>query len=278
MTAPLPAGCVVTADRLIALATQAQADLSAGRAHSDTGGLSGARQGKGGDIYDLRPYQQGDDPRHIDAAATARSGRVQIRRRHDEADRTVLLVADFRPPMLWGTRGRLRSVAAAEALALAGWQTVLAGGRVGSVAVGGGEVETRPPRLRNTAMIGIAQSFSRVHDMALTAAPAKIAPLGAVLARAAPMLRPGGTMILATGFDAPGEGFAAAADAVMRTCRLEILLVQDPVEIAPPAHSVAMRMDGEVVQARFGRSGHHARLDALGISTRIIRTDAGARP
>ena len=82
MTARLPAGCQVTHDRLVALAALAGTNPPAGAAHSDTGGLSGPKQGMGGDIFDLRPYQAGDDPRHIDAAATARSGRTQIRRRH----------------------------------------------------------------------------------------------------------------------------------------------------------------------------------------------------
>ena len=42
--------------------------------------------------------------------------RESVRRTfHAERDRTVILIADFRPSMLWGTRRTLRSVAAAEA-------------------------------------------------------------------------------------------------------------------------------------------------------------------
>ncbi|TXM93858.1 DUF58 domain-containing protein, partial [Methylobacterium sp. WL122] len=63
---------------------------------------------------------EGDDRRHIDRNATARTGILHVRTHHDERDRAVVLLADFRPSMLFGTRRALRSVAAAEALASLG--------------------------------------------------------------------------------------------------------------------------------------------------------------
>ena len=80
------------------------------------GGFAGKRRGNGLEIVDVRPFSEGDDSRHLDAATTARTGRPHVRTFRDEREKTALLVADFRPAMLWGTRRRLRSVAAADAL------------------------------------------------------------------------------------------------------------------------------------------------------------------
>ncbi|TXN65030.1 DUF58 domain-containing protein, partial [Methylobacterium sp. WL6] len=86
------------------------------------GGIVTKRRGRGSEPDDVRLWSEGDDRRHIDRNATARTGILHVRTHHDERDRAVVLLADFRPSMLFGTRRALRSVAAAEALALLGWR------------------------------------------------------------------------------------------------------------------------------------------------------------
>ena len=81
------------------------------------GGLVTRMRGRGLETAELRAFAFGDDPRHLDRNATARTGQLQVRLFHAERDRTTILLADFRPSMLWGTRRTLRSIAAAEALA-----------------------------------------------------------------------------------------------------------------------------------------------------------------
>ncbi|CAA2156919.1 hypothetical protein MBRA_02351 [Methylobacterium brachiatum] len=95
------------------------------------GGIVTKRRGRGSEPEDVRLWSEGDDRRFIDRNATARTGQLHVRTHHDERDRAVVLLADFRPSMLFGTRRALRSVAAAEALALLGWRVAADGGRVG---------------------------------------------------------------------------------------------------------------------------------------------------
>lgn len=279
MSLPPTSGATVALDRLVALAAVAGVADPAGLSRSDTGGLSGPKRGEGGDIFDLRPFQEGDDPRRIDPAATARSGRVQVRSRHEEIEQTVMLVADFRRPMLWGTRGRFRSVAAAEALAVEGWRTIAAGGRVGCVVLRSGEAEVHPPRPRDAAMLAIADVFARTHQAAM-ATPADLPgdPLSAGLEHAVSQVRFGASVIVATGFDDPGDDFAAVAAIAMRKCRLSILLVQDALESAPPAGVFTVRARGAITRGRFGKSTSAAHLDALGVKTRIVRAEQPAAP
>ena len=280
MTPPRPSGAVVDLDRLLALAALAGPRAAAGLADGFAGGRSGPRRGGSGDPYDLRPYQEGDDPRRIDPAATARSGRPQVRSRHEEVERTSLLVADFRAPMLWGTRGRFRSVAAAEALALEGWGAVLAGGRVGAVILRDGGAETLAPRPRDAAMLGICAAFARAHAAACDAPASGHDALDAIMDGISARTRPGTAVHLATGFDDPGAAFTASAAALMRKCRLEILLVQDAIEISPPAAAFTARLGRRIARGRLGAASAATTLAALGVPTRIVdaRDPLGLEP
>lgn len=200
------------------------------------------RRGSGLDVRDLRPYADGDDFRHVDAMATARTGRTHVRTFHDEQDRTAFLVADFRRPMLWGTRGRLRSVAAAEALALAGWRALAAGGRVGLLVLSDGASAYERPRQRDAAMARIAAALAGAHADAVARAAREAAacgpPLDARLERVFRLAPRNAAVFLATGLDDPGSGIEPALQALQRRGRLEILLVRDAFERDPPARSL----------------------------------------
>lgn len=269
-------GAEVTLERLVALGAGAGHGLVPGESRSETGHRSGRRQGRGGDIFDLRPYQQGDDPRHIDAAASARSGRAQVRRRHEEVERDMLLIADFRGPMLWGTKGRLRSVAAAEELALTGWRGVAGGSRVGVLVLRDRGTEALVPRPRERAMLDVAGALVRGHAAALACPGGSTDPLSAALLHAAAMSRPGGSVVLATGMDLPGADFAIAAGGLMQKCRLEVLLIRDALQRDPPRGVLSVRSGGRIFGARFAPWHASGILAELAIPTRIVDGAVGA--
>lgn len=64
----------------------------------------GRRRGAGLELDSIGPYQAGDDVRHIDWLASARSGRTQIRRFRIEHRLSVMLVVDLRASMFFGTQ------------------------------------------------------------------------------------------------------------------------------------------------------------------------------
>lgn len=270
MTARSVPGTEVTLERLIALGEGAGAGMVVGESRSETGHRSGRRQGRGGDIFDLRPYQEGDDPRHIDAAASARSGRAQLRRRHEEVEQTVLVVADFRRPMLWGTRGRLRSVAAAEELARVGWRAVAAGSRVGLLVLRDGGAEALVPRPREQAMLEVTGALVQGHAAALDTPGQGTEPLSAGLLRATAMARPGASVVLATGMDLPGADFAIAAGALLQKCRLEVLLIRDALQRDPPRGIFSVRVGERILGARFTPWKAPDLLEELSIRTHVV--------
>jgi uncharacterized protein (DUF58 family) len=75
-------------------------------------------RGHGMDLHDMRPYHPGDDIRHMDWRATARSGRPTTKVFLEERQRSVLLVVDRRGPMMFGTRGELKAASAARCAAI----------------------------------------------------------------------------------------------------------------------------------------------------------------
>lgn len=269
----------VSADALMALAHHARRPSGA---LAERPGIAPTRKrGQGHEIREIRPFTDGDDPRHLDAAATARSGAPQVRSFHEDRERTVLLVADFRRPMLWGTRGRFRSVAAAEALALAGWQAVLGSGAAGVVAITDAGLVAERPRARDAGMARVCGALARAHALALeTRGPVR--ELAPDLVRAARFAPRGAGIVLATGLDLPGPGLDAALAGLASRRPLRLVLTEDAFETSPPAAPLPyVTADGRIARARFGAlpEDRVARLAALrlpGLVAERLPTDRPA--
>ena len=63
----------------------------------------------GTELAQLRPYELGDDVRHLDAAATARTGQPHVRLHVPERALTTWIVLDVSPSMAFGTADRLKA-------------------------------------------------------------------------------------------------------------------------------------------------------------------------
>ncbi|MCB8836360.1 DUF58 domain-containing protein [Aurantimonas sp. VKM B-3413] len=223
------------------------------RAIGRAGGFAGKKRGNGLEIVDVRLFSEGDDIRHVDAAATARTAKTHVRTFREERDRATLLIADFRTQMFFGTRRRLRSVAAAGALALAGWRAIETGGRVGLLSAFAGRTEFLPPRARERAMAGIAGALESAHAEAagMLAAGNDLAEPGLadILDQALARALPGTSLVLASGLDDAGEDFFRLAETAGKRFDLTILLVKDRFETDPPPGAYPYRAIGD------GRAG-----------------------
>ncbi|GLS42422.1 DUF58 domain-containing protein [Methylobacterium brachythecii] len=194
------------------------------------GGIVTKKRGRGSEPDDVRLWSEGDDMRFIDRNATARTGELHVRTHHDERDRSVVLLADFRPSMLFGTRRALRSVAAAEALALLGWRVVGDGGRVGLIVASGGEPVVIRPSGGERAMTAITGAMAQAHAAALAASEKKDPPLGAMLTLARSLLPSGGHLVMATSLDEPGADFDSLLTVLAERLSIRLLLISDAFE------------------------------------------------
>lgn len=239
---------VLDPDQLLRLRALVQRDRRNRPVTHLPGGLVTRARGRGLETVDLRPFAQGDDPRHIDRNATARAGTPQVRSFHAERDRTTLLIADFRPSMLWGTRRTLKSIAAAEALCLEGWKAITEGGRVGLIAFSAAKPVFQPANGRDRSMVAVIGALSRAHAGALDHATIDDPPLSEALELARRVAPRGAEVIVATAMDTPGPDFEDTARELTRHARLSLVRVVDAFETAAPPGRYRFR-------ARGGRTG-----------------------
>lgn len=214
------------------------------------GAVPGRPPGTGLDLREIRAFSDGDDARRIDPNATARTGALHVRTFHEDSDDVLLLIADFRGGMLWGTGRNLRSVRAARTLARRGWLATARGASVAAIAVtssGTAVLGARPGMLQ---MTGVARMLAAEHDAALRNA-SKDRPLSESLFQAGRIAPPGAEVLIATGPDGIGPTDLPALAQLARRRRVRVLLPLDPVEIAPPEVSLPIRTDAAIRFARL---------------------------
>ena len=193
------------------------------------------RRGRGLEVHDVRPWSEGDDIRHLDQNATARTGLPHTKTYFDERERSILLLADFRPSMLFGTKRAFRSVAAAEALTMLGWRGVGRGGRVGLLAANALGTRFSRQGRGERAMIAHVGVLAEAHREALVDRSERDPPLVDQLERAERLTATGSTIVVATALDTPGATFADVVSRITRRHDLVFLLVEDAFEREPPA-------------------------------------------
>ena len=111
--------------------------------------------GVGIELAQLRPYEVGDDVRHIDAAATARTGQPHVRLHVPERALTTWIVLDLSPSMAFGTAERLKAdIAEGVALVLTRIG-IRRAGAVGLVAFGAGTPRLLPPRAAKPGIVAV---------------------------------------------------------------------------------------------------------------------------
>lgn len=247
------------------------------------GGIVHRKRGRGLELHDIRLWSEGDDIRQLDRNATARTGLPHVRTFQDERERDVLLVADFRPSMLFGTRRALRSIAAGEALAMLGWRIASEGGRVGLLAAAAGEVRRSRTGRGTRAMIAVAGALASAHAAALASLRRDDAPLEALLDEADRIASPGAAIAVATSLDTPGETFAATVERIARRRTVGLLLIADRFERAPPPGAYPfVTPGGGSGWFRIGRERNGAELERrlaalrrLGVHATLVRSDLG---
>ena len=139
-------GAYVTLDQLLDLATTSRAKKRSKKGMSRLAGEFLARtRGQGIDLDEIRLYQPGDDVRSIDWKVTARKQKPHTKVFREERERPTLIVVDQTSSMFFGSKVRLKSVAAAEVAARVAWNTLALRDRVGGVVIGDTKIDIVKP-------------------------------------------------------------------------------------------------------------------------------------
>jgi uncharacterized protein (DUF58 family) len=117
--------------------------------------------GVGTELAQLGPYQIGDDVRHIDPAATARTGQPHVRLHVPERALTTWIVFDVSPSMAFGTARRLKADVAEGVALVFGRLGVRRAGSVGLVAFGAAEPRVLPPRGAKPGIVALRRMLAQ---------------------------------------------------------------------------------------------------------------------
>src|SRR5437763_15364353 len=124
--------------------------LDLAMARRAAGVLPGERKapgvGAGTELFQLRPYEPGDDVRQLDPAASARTGIPHVRLQVPERALTTWVVLDVSPSMSFGTADRLKADVAEGVVLVIGRLATRRGGRVGLLTSGATVQRFLPPR------------------------------------------------------------------------------------------------------------------------------------
>jgi len=206
------------------------------------GNYASAFRGGGLEFEESRPYVPGDDVRHLDWNALARTGSPYVKRFREERDQTLLLALDVSRSMAFGSAGRSKAALAAHAGALLAGAAFRAGDRVGLATFADALcVEVEPER-------GHARLFPLLRRLAeASAAPAGASDLPAALAELDARLPRRAVVVVLSDFrDDDAFPPAAAAPGAPRLARPWLVrlarrhdvvaaAIEDPRELELPA-------------------------------------------
>ncbi|MFK7914936.1 MAG: DUF58 domain-containing protein [Pseudomonadales bacterium] len=120
-------------------------------------------RGRGVDFAEVRAYQPGDDVRSIDWRVTARKNEPHTKVFREERERPTLICVDQTRSMFFGSRLRLKSVAAAELAARAAWQALANGDRVGGLIIGNDTSTLAKPKRSSRAVARMLGDLSKAN-------------------------------------------------------------------------------------------------------------------
>nr|WP_314071651.1 DUF58 domain-containing protein [uncultured Roseococcus sp.] len=202
--------------------------------------LSGRRasrvRGRGLAFEEIRSYRPGDDIRHIDWRASARTGDTQTRVFTEERDRPTLLVVDLTAAMFFGSVHATKSAIAAEVAALCCWRGLRAGDRLGALVFGDdGVTEFRAHRSR-AAVMRILGEVSRRAEALAAAPPRPAGPsaLNAALRRAEELVTHDAMVVVIADIQAADEAAARSLGRIARHNDVIAVPISDPLERALP--------------------------------------------
>lgn len=191
-------------------------------------------RGRGMDYQESRAYQPGDDVRSMDWRITARTGNPHVKLYQEDRERPVVLFLDLNPGMFFGSRGMLKSVAAARAAALIAWAATGGGDRIGAMLYTGVHCDL-PPRGGKHGVLQLIRQLVAHTDPRITVnGQPDAGRLNDALIRLRRVSRPGSLIVLMGDFYGIDDDSAGHLLRLRQHNDVVALQIVDPLEEAPP--------------------------------------------
>lgn len=254
-------GAFAKLEDLIALRFRA-GQLKLGQRNRALSALAGPNKtnfrGRGIDFEEVRSYQPGDDIRTIDWRVTARTGAAHTKLFREERERPVLVVADQRNSMFFGSSHCFKSVLAAHLASLLAWSALNGGDRVGGLVFNDrGHQEIRPRRSRKTVLALLSQIDAYNNELPLpSAAQDQDQDFADMLGNLRRIARPGTSVFLISDFRGASEERAREQlFELAKHTEITALACSDPMEASlPRAGSYTVTNGREISELQTGDS------------------------
>ena len=206
-----------------------------------SGNYLSAFKGRGMEFDEVRPYQPGDDVRHLDWRVTARTGKVHTKLFREERERQVFLWVDYRAPMFFATRGVFKSVFAARAAALLAWSTNHHNDRIGGLIFSDSHHHEIKPQRGKTQVLHLLKQLVAMQS-ASTANQIDQDAAQHALARLRRVAHPGSLIFLLSDFRNLNAKAESNLLQIAKHNDIVMLFIHDPLESQlPPSGSYRLR-------------------------------------
>lgn len=202
-------------------------------------------RGRGLDFDEMRDYQPGDDIRHIDWQATARTGRAQTRLYREERERTVLLLVDLRQAMHFGTRTAFKSVQAGKLAALLAWASLELGDRIGGLVFADTRYRLVKPQAGRHGVLALLKALSDIHETPAETDPDAVLGLELALKRIKSAMAGGGLLHVISDFTGIDGAAQREFAELARAHDVTGSFIFDPLEAELPEAGQLPISDGE---------------------------------
>ncbi len=197
--------------------------------------------GRGEDFERHRPYQQGDDLRHLDWRLLARTDRLHVRRYRETSNLRTTLVVDATPSMAFPHDGDVTKLRFATLLAAAFGRLARDAGDLPGLALAGVTEGFLHPRPGREAWHALLHTLTHL-------APGDPASLAPTLHRVGEEVRAGGRVVILSDFLEVDDGASVASEAAHLRARgdaVTAIRILSPEELGEGEGSDALYHDPE---------------------------------
>jgi len=206
------------------------------------GELMSSLKGNGLEFTDIRPYQPGDEVRHIDWRTTARTGKPYTREYIEERQQAVYLSIDQRINMFFGSGCEFKSVASAKVASLVAWACVARSFHLGGTVIGDASeqksasiqqsstIRSGPARQTSLKLIDVLAVANNSLSANQTASQNASTSLNLLLNQTLAHTQTGAIVYVISDFQGFNTESNATLTALGRKCRIVMLRIADMLE------------------------------------------------
>lgn len=209
------------------------------------GQQSTPRKGRGMEFNEVRPYQMGDDLRHIDWKVSARTQTTHTKLFSEEHERPIILLIEQSPALLFASEGQFKTVLALNTAAQLGWAALNQGDRVGGMIIGGTRQAWFQPRRHTKSLTGLLKEG--VHQQTHITRPGRLNPQAWTYAlnQLKNLVQPASRIIIIGDlFNLNDQAWQQLSE-LSRHCDIGGLHLSDPLEQKLPVAGLLNVFDGE---------------------------------